>query len=43
LASIVICSTFAKDSPEAQERLKDKLLYVALVLFAYSRALSMTG
>ena len=42
-ASVILLSALAKASPEAQKKLEDKLLFCGLVVFAYSRALSMLG
>jgi len=39
--SMILLSALAKQSPEDQKKLEDKLLFCGLVLFAYSRALSM--
>jgi len=41
--SVILLSALAKASPEAQEKLSDKLLFLGIVVFAYSRALSMMG
>jgi hypothetical protein len=41
--AVILLSALAKESTEDQEKLKDKLLFWGLVLFAYSRALSMIG
>ena len=41
--SMILLSALAKESPEDQKKLEDKLLFWGLVLFAYSRALSMIG
>ena len=42
-ASVILLSALAKESPEAQKKLEDTLLFCGLVVFAYSRALSMMG
>jgi hypothetical protein len=39
--SIILLSALAKQSPEDQKKLENTLLFFGLVLFAYSRALSM--
>jgi hypothetical protein len=41
--SLILLSALAKQSAEDQKKLEDKLLFSGLVLFAYSRALSMIG
>jgi hypothetical protein len=41
--SVIFLSTLAKATPEAQERLADMLLCWGLIVFVYSRALSMMG
>jgi hypothetical protein len=41
--SVILLSALAKASPEAQETLSDNLLLWGIVVFAYSRALSMMG
>jgi hypothetical protein len=40
-ASVILLSALAEASPEAQKKLEDRLLFCGLVVFAYSRALSM--
>ena len=39
--SVIFLSALAKDTPEAQEKLADTLLFWGLVVFVYSRAQSM--
>ena len=41
--SVILLSALAKATPEAQDKLADKLLHSELVVFVYSRALSMMG